>query len=446
MKPITLLLLLALVFSSCQKEKIIFVSDQYANNKSKSLNIRENEQDPWVEFSDSVAGFDYEEGYTYQLKVRIQKKESKVSYSLVEVLSKTKTTTTSIVDNQQEWFVLKIEGFKNKTDKTPSFTIKDGMIQGNTSCNSFGGSIQFDQTGIFKTGRLRYTKMYCKDYMSVEKSFSTALNRATNYKVFKGKLLVLDSEGKLLFTAHQKKEVAAIEKKWFVTSIKGFQNKTAQTPYFRISKIFINGNNGCNSFGGSFSTDAEQSFKIGDLRKTEMYCEEFAALEKAFHSALSQVTHYKITKGSLMLFDKSGYILMTASPDKPVVENASNKLPFVIKYNVQGKDYAITNKVIEAKMTLEYAMLLPKKTAVKNKALSKSDQKLFRNSLQKMDLESLGALSIPSKKYQSDAEAAANLVFIFKGKTYTVPTFDHGNPPKEVKVIVDRIMQIRERK
>lgn len=444
MKPFYFIIILAFFFSSCQKDKIIFIADHYGDCESQCLLVRENEQDKWTNFSENIEGFEYKEGYNYKLKVKIEKKNSEVTYTLIEILSETETVTKKTTEDQEKWLVSKIEGFDNKTSKTPSFTLKDGQIRGNAGCNSFGGDLQFDKTGVFKVGRLRFTKMYCQEYMKLEKAFSAALSKATNYKLVKGKMFFLDNENKLLFSAKKKERIAAIENKWFITSIKGFHNKTNKIPFFRISKTFINGNNGCNDFGGSFMTDNTNIFKIDRLRKTEMYCEEFASLENAFHATLNKVTHYKITDGSLLLFDKSKYVLMTASTNKPIPENETYRLPYILEYNVSSKGYAFKNKIIEAKNILEYSNLLPKKTPVEKHTLSKTDLKLFKEALQKIGFESLEKLQAPSEKHQFDGAPAATFTVVFNGKTHVVPTFDHGNPPKELKGIITRIMQIRE--
>ncbi len=49
----------------------------------------------------------------------------------------------------------------------------------------------------------------------------------------------------------------------------------------------------------------------------------------------------------------------------------------------------------------------------------------------------------PSTKHKNDAAAGATLIVSFEGKSYRVPTFDHGNPPQSIQKIVDRIMKLR---
>jgi hypothetical protein len=60
----------------------------------------------------------------------------------------------------------------------------------------------------------------------------------------------------------------------------------------------------------------------------------------------------------------------------------------------------------------------------------------------KINLDNLETLEVPSKKHQFDGAMAATLTITANGKTYTTPTFDHGNPPAEVKPLVDKIIEI----
>lgn len=50
-------------------------------------------------------------------------------------------------------------------------------------------------------------------------------------------------------------------------------------------------------------------------------------------------------------------------------------------------------------------------------------------------------LEVPSKKHQYDGALAATLM-VKSGDTITTPTFDHGNPPAEIKVLVDEIVRL----
>jgi hypothetical protein len=101
MKQIILILVMAVFFSSCEEEKTIFVADHLVSCEGsfpqKCMLVRENEDDQWQNFYDNIEGFTFVEGYTYKLKVKIEKiaepkaDASGLKYTLIDIISKTKT-------------------------------------------------------------------------------------------------------------------------------------------------------------------------------------------------------------------------------------------------------------------------------------------------------------------------------------------------------------------
>ncbi|WP_330444042.1 hypothetical protein [Flavobacterium sp. C4GT6] len=61
-------------------------------------------------------------------------------------------------------------------------------------------------------------------------------------------------------------------------------------------------------------------------------------------------------------------------------------------------------------------------------------------SLEGVNLEGLNKIKVPSVNHQVDAAPIANLKVIRGDKTYQSKSFDHGNPPQEIKDVVDKIM------
>lgn len=61
-------------------------------------------------------------------------------------------------------------------------------------------------------------------------------------------------------------------------------------------------------------------------------------------------------------------------------------------------------------------------------------------SLEGVNLEGLNDIKAPSVKHQVDAAPIANLKVIRGDKTYQSKSFDHGNPPQEIKDVVEKIM------
>lgn len=445
-----IVLVLAFFFSSCQEEKTFFVADHFGDCEEQCLLIRENETDEWINLIDKIEGFDYEVGHAYKLKIKIEKinnseatDKANYKYTLIEIISKVSNLDSDKlkIDNEKKWVITQINGFKNTTEKFPYFKIISNTIQGNSGCNTIGGSIQTNEDGLFKVGMLRMTKMYCEKYMTLEKAFSSSLSKATHFTISNGILTVFDKDKKALFTASQ--NVKTLANKWYISSIKGFQNSTNVAPYFIVNNGQINGNNGCNDFGGEIIIDESGVFKPGLLRVTKKYCTELAALEKAFHATLRNAAYYKITDGILFVLDKSKYVLMSASTSKPNIEYNTTYQPYIIEYNTFSQNFAFKNKIIENKNTLYYYELQPKRTAEKKRTLSKTDLRFFKDELLKLENNDLTNLKTPSTNYKDNGAVGATLIVSFKGNTYRVPTFDHGNPPKEIKAIVEKIMKLR---
>jgi len=79
---------------------------------------------------------------------------------------------------------------------------------------------------------------------------------------------------------------------------------------------------------------------------------------------------------------------------------------------------------------------------VVSKSINKSDWNQLVTASEKVSLEALNDVQAPSKKHQFDGALAANLKIIKDGKEYTSTTFDHGNPPVEIKSMVVKILMI----
>lgn len=60
----------------------------------------------------------------------------------------------------------------------------------------------------------------------------------------------------------------------------------------------------------------------------------------------------------------------------------------------------------------------------------------------KLDLEKLETLEAPTKKHQFDGAPAASLAISIDDKVYNSVTFDHGNPPDEIKPLVEKIIEL----
>ena len=74
--------------------------------------------------------------------------------------------------------------------------------------------------------------------------------------------------------------------------------------------------------------------------------------------------------------------------------------------------------------------------------LKKGDWNELLAELAKVDLDKISELKPPSTRSHVDAALAANLKVIRKNKTYQSNGFDHGNPPAEIKELVEEILEV----
>ena len=425
------LLLLTGFFYSCETDKTFYIADHYGDCAQNCLLVRENNDQDWTKFTGTIDGFTYEEGYLYQVKVRVHKENEQLKYELVKLISKTKQDEKPILSGL--WTVSKISDFKLPSDKKPTFSIDGDVINGNSGCNSFSGVVQTDVKGIFKVSNVRATRMFCEAYDAMERAFHTVLHNTVRYTIKNDALHLLDANGHLLLTAEQKKKTAAIEAtQWHISSIRGFQNKTGKHPSFRIKNGQISGNDTCNDFGGDVQVDDQGNFKTGALRKTQRFCTETDALARAFYHALSEVKSYEIKDGSLMLYDASHYIVLTGrteaqnadseTQDAFGVTYVKNSIRFTEKFHVdiQNKFLEYTNSQTgtSSKVKLTDAELQPLISVLEQTDFSKYNYK---------------------SKTLPPGQKTGYLSVQMQGKRYQTALFPTTKPPKDLQKVLERI-------
>jgi hypothetical protein len=81
-------------------------------------------------------------------------------------------------------------------------------------------------------------------------------------------------------------------------------------------------------------------------------------------------------------------------------------------------------------------------TYSQSRELTKDEQKVLFESAKEITLESLTKLEAPSNKHTFDGAPHASLRIVYEEKEYATPTFDHGNPPVEIAVFVEKIVAL----
>ena len=345
MKTALILFWITLNIHACHKEQTLFVADHYATSEKsaeKYLLVKPSENDEWTQLMCPIEGFDYQEGFTYQIKVKTSKNKKDTScplkYKLIEVVS-----------------------------KTPS------VRQEPESSHTLIGD-------------------------------------------------------------------------WEVTEIQNTENQTGVKPFFKITENFINGNNGCNTFGGKVVIQDESHVKFHQLVSTKMFCTETAKIEFAVMNAITHADSFTVQNGMLTLFDKEGVMLLKAIPQTEKVAQTDEQMQeqaFVIKYAKSTRGHISQWEYNGETIEVEQTRPEPVKKSI---AVSKKDQAAIKSLVDKLDLDKLTTLTPPSTKHQFDGALVVNLDIIMGDQIYSVPAFDDGNPNAYIKELVVKLKKLAESK
>jgi len=195
----------------------------------------------------------------------------------------------------------------------------------------------------------------------------------------------------------------------------------------------VSGFSGCNRYSGAYIIK-ENSISFSALISTEMYCKKTQEIENSMLEYLSKINTFSFEENVLIL--KNGDTnLLTAQ--KESIKKVKNDM--ILEYTTlsRGGTYKmiqISNKTISVQKNRT------------SKAITKSCSNeewnnivsLFKN----INLDNLSTLKAPSQARFYDGADIANLKMIYNGETYDVPSFDHGNPAKEIKVLVKEILSL----
>jgi len=438
MKKLLALLFIPLLLTSCEEEKTVIIADHFGANQA--FLVKEKDDDTWDTYATTINGFDYQEGYEYRLKVKIETvKESDMKYTLISVLSKKKTNylekrVESRKKLEKKWTITSFNTFENKTERKPYFTITKNRINGNAGCNDFEGNLQVNNDGLFSINRLNATKKYCKPFMKLEQVFMESLSKASLYNIEANSLIIRDKTGNTLFVA-QEVAPTKLNGNWTVTSIEGFENNTNKKVTFHITDGQIKGKSGCNTFGGALETNTSGLFITNRIMATKMYCENYMTLENAFLGRLGKAKTYHLNDDQLQVFNNTDELIFSAIKTKETTTTT------VVEYNTYSKEFAIRNKLIGKELTCYD--LQPTPTKPSKVILSDEDYAFVTAEIEKLEVNRLSKLVAPSIKFKENLAFGATLIVTKNGKLVRVPTFDHGNPPKEIKALIDRIMALR---
>jgi len=196
---------------------------------------------------------------------------------------------------------------------------------------------------------------------------------------------------------------------------------------FDKEKNHVSGYSGCNRFSGSFVLK-EKKITFGPLASTRKMCLDDAnRIEHDFLTALNEVTSFALDNNGLTLLKDNNPLLV-----------AKNDNSYVIEYTAHSRglfqQIIVTNEMISFQKD--------RQSKPKTESCNKTDWNKLMALLKDVNVTSLSKLEAPTKAHQYDGAAITTLKISHQGNSYETPSFDQGNPPEEIKVLVKEILSI----
>ncbi|WGD35617.1 META domain-containing protein [Olleya sp. YS] len=200
----------------------------------------------------------------------------------------------------------------------------------------------------------------------------------------------------------------------------------------------VSGFSGCNNFSGSYQIK-DKKIAILNLISTEKAClDDTNMVESKFLQSLTKANNFKIKNNEIVFLNDSKQ-LFNAKPNT-ITDTAkqSQDNSMIIEYTAITRGTYKMVKVDQNSIKSQLSRTAQEETT----ACSKDNWDTLKSLVEPINLKALKTLEPPSKAHQHDGAAIANLTIIVNGETYQTPAFDHGNPPKEIADLVNKLLDL----
>ncbi len=323
--------------TAAPEEKILFVGPEKAEcvgvGPMECYLVKEEPDDEWQYFYDQIEGFEWEPGYTYELRVAVHPVEnppadaSSLRYELIEVVDKVETP----VESEQTEAYITIE----KPIDGADLDISKPIIVRGMGAGLFEGNVVvqiLDANGHELA--LKPTIIQSPDAgIGGEGSWKTEINLFIEAPI-EGKIVAFspspkDGEG---WIASDEVAVslnlgvalvASLENTpWVLRSFAQQEDLNSLLAVFQVTALFntkeskLSGIACCNSYFTSYAVDGNQMSISTPMGLTRMMCSEpQMVLENAYLAALEEVASYEITNNTMEIYDAAGNPLLVFQVD-----------------------------------------------------------------------------------------------------------------------------------
>ncbi len=313
-------------------EKTIYVGPELVDctgvGPQKCMKVKENPEDEYTLFYDQIEGFNYEQGYEYELVIREEQVEnppadaSSIRWILVEEVSKTPVGSVGEIQLEgTEWVM--VSYLNQDGGLTPSLPgvnatalFQDGQINGNGSCNRYFGGYEVEGSNLI-VGPLASTEMFCGNppgIMDQEQGYLSALGSAASYSIDSQQLVIADEAGETVLIYMVAEPVSLTGNLWQVFNYNNGKDAVVSVLLgTELTALFnedgqLSGTAGCNNYTAAFEIDGE-NITVGPAATTRMLCSEPEGImdqEMEYLAALEMATSYQFEEDRLILLDAEG--------------------------------------------------------------------------------------------------------------------------------------------
>ncbi|WP_175455540.1 META domain-containing protein [Winogradskyella thalassocola] len=230
---------------------------------------------------------------------------------------------------------------------------------------------------------------------------------------------------------------------YYITQLEGtnvISNKLVIT--FDETSNNVNGTAGCNSFFGSYSTE-NNTITFGDIAASKRLCpKDIMTIEKQFLKSLSLINSFSIDT-NVISFLQNDKILISGTRIAPIKKKSitNDTYKTAVKYQASTRGSFDFILIAKQKMSISEDQSLQN---IKNYTIDTTEWEELKRLIDAADLEGLSELIPPSHNHQHDGAAHATLSLQIGDLEYMTPTFDHGNPPKAIEALVNKVLSIKE--
>jgi len=200
---------------------------------------------------------------------------------------------------------------------------------------------------------------------------------------------------------------------------------------------------GCNSFMGSYSTQGH-SISFSNIATTRKFCkEEMNTLENHVLKALNSVNSFSIQNETLLLLeDETPLLAAQQSSITSKKDMLKDGYDTKITYETSTRGFYEYISISASDIIISEDRGLQE---VRHYKCDEEDWNALNSLIEAVDLERFHQLKVPSEQHFSDAAAEATLGLQIGDVYYMSPAFDHGNPPKAIEALVNKVISIKEK-